>query len=257
MLAAQRKQTILEMLEKEGSVRTISLSERLEVTDETIRRDLDLLAAENLVERTHGGAIRVMRDVSELPYDARRVRNLAEKKAVAREAAKLLEPGDTIYMDASSTSLQMAGLLGDKPLRVITNAHLILNLLSQHDRIKLISTGGNLNRRNYGFEGPAALRALERYRIDKVFCSGNGIDAKFGLTEINEWQSHLKEVAMGRSSHNCFLADSSKLGVHSTFCFGSCADLHHLITTEKADSKLVKPIGQAGPKVAVVSTKKL
>ena len=121
-------------------------------------------------------AIRVMRDVSELPYDARRVRNLAEKKAVVREAAKLLEPGETIYLDASSTALQMASLLGDKPLRVITNAHLILNLLSQHDRIKLISTGGNLNRRNYGFEGPAALRAaiLSRWSLP---VKANGIRA--------------------------------------------------------------------------------
>jgi DeoR/GlpR family transcriptional regulator of sugar metabolism len=249
MLAEKRKQLILETLEKEGSVRTIDLAQRMNVADETIRRDLELLAGEKLIKRAHGGAVRIASEKIESSYDERRVRNIDEKMAVAREALKYIETGDCIYLDASSTVLQLVPLLGAKSVTVVTNSLMVANAMSKLDRVELIITGGTLHRQSYGFIGPAALRSLERYSIDKMFCSGNGIHSEYGLTEINEWQSCLKEVAVQRSAFKCFLGDSSKPGAFSSYCFAPCESFDVLITTETADKEAFGAIGKRGPRI--------
>lgn len=252
MLAEKRKEVILQALENEGSVRTIELAQRLQVADETIRRDLELLASEKLIKRTHGGAVRIAADKTESSYDERRVRNIEEKRAVAREALRYIDSGDCIYLDASSTILQLAPLLGEKSVTVVTNSLLVATALSKLERVELILTGGTLHRQSYGFIGPAAIRALERYTIDKMFCSGNGVHPEYGLTEINEWQSCLKETAIQRSAFKCFLGDSSKPGTFSSYCFAPCESFDVVVTTETANREMLDAIHQRGPEIVAI-----
>ncbi|MGE9297381.1 MAG: DeoR/GlpR family DNA-binding transcription regulator [Puniceicoccales bacterium] len=249
MLAAERQTHIIQTLNEHGSVRTTELAERLNVTDETIRRDLEQLHAEGILRRTHGGAVPVPVEREELPHDARQVRNHEEKEAIARTAVSLIRPNDVVYFDASSTCYELARLLVDMPLKVLTNSHLIVAQLRRHEAIELICIGGDYDRKSHSFVGPAAQRAAQRYRIDKMFCSGNGIDANLGVSEINEWQATIKELVIGHAQQVIYLADHTKIGSVSAYSFASCESVSKLVTNATADAEKLADIGQRGVEV--------
>lgn len=246
MLAAERHIHIIQALNEHGSVRTTELADTLNVTDETIRRDLEQLHNEGSLRRTHGGAVRMSEEREELPHDAREVRNHEEKIAIARTALEMIGPQDVIYLDASSTSYELARLLGDTPLKVVTNSHLIVSQLRRHEQIELICIGGDYDRKSHSFVGPAAQRAAQRYRIDKMFCSGNGIDANLGISEVNEWQATIKELFIGYSQQVIYLADSTKIGRVSTYNFAACEAVTTLITNPDAYPAKLDDIRQRG-----------
>src|SRR5690606_29055145 len=189
MLALERHRQILELLDRHGSVRTVDLADRLQVTNETIRRDLERLEAEGMLKRAHGGAIRTSAiDIRERSFDERNVENLEAKQAIAQAAVNLVEAGDSIFVDASSTALQLVLALGDLPLRLITHSLYVAEVLRHKANIELIMVGGRLDRTSRAFLGPETILALQRYRVDKAFCSGNGIEPGLGASEINEDQ---------------------------------------------------------------------
>lgn len=245
MLAAQRQRFILDLLEKQGSVRTMDLAQRLEVTDETVRRDLDFMEGKALLRRTHGGAVRggwVSRDRS---FAERQVENIQSKQAIARAALPLIAEGDTVFIDASSTALQIVPLLGSFPIRVLTHSLLVAQLLAEREKVDLVLCGGAFDRVSGSFLGTEVAHALERRRVDKVFCSGNGIEPRLGASEVNQQQAFIKELMIARCTRLIYLADSSKLGCPSTFYFAqtvqidtfiSEAPLEHPVMLELRDS---------------------
>ena len=123
MLARQRQRVILNMLETQPSLRTIELAKHFNVTDETIRRDLESLDAENKLIRTHGGALRIEKRGVDLPMQKRLQENRLQKQEIAQKAIKHIKEGETIFLDASSTVLALAEALPDIEITVITNAH--------------------------------------------------------------------------------------------------------------------------------------
>lgn len=143
MLARQRQRLILNMLENSPSLRTIELAKYFEVTDETIRRDLETLDAENKLIRTHGGALRIEKRSSELPLQKRLGENRAAKQEIAKKAAALVGESDTIFLDASSTVLTFAESLPDIGITVITNAHDCVVPLMAKDNVDVITTAAS------------------------------------------------------------------------------------------------------------------
>ncbi len=246
MLAANRHQLILDLLESSGSVRTIDLAQQLKVTDETIRRDLEKLEKDNLVQRTHGGAMKVQGIIKDRSFEERRVQNIEAKKRIALEAVKLLEPGDRIFVDASSTALQMVRLIPNMELVVMTNSSLVAQELTKHSDIEIIHSGGVLDRQSQSYIGPAAIATISRFRIDKVFFSGNGIDELHGISEVNEAQAYTKEMIIPRSASAIFLADPSKFGVNSTYFFAQCADIDTMVTCKEIDHPLLEQLENMG-----------
>ena len=249
MLAAERHEKILDVLSDRGTIRTIELAEQLAVTDETIRRDLETLEKEKQLQRTHGGAVKLRAERIELPYDARKVQHIEAKQKLAQVAISLIEPHDCIYLDASSTVLQLAFQLTELPLTVITNSHLVVSTLCSKSDLKLIITGGDYDTPSQSFLGPTTLSAIQRYHIDKMFCSGNGIDAVHGISEINEWQALIKETVIKRAERLYYLADYSKLGKVSSFIFGQPKDVDVLITNPTEDQTEIDALKATGASI--------
>lgn len=249
MLAATRHQLILKAVEATGSVRTVDLAQQLDVTDETIRRDLEILERKNLVQRTHGGAIKIEFHIKDRSYEERSIQRIAEKKRIGREAARLVRAGDRVFLDASSTALQMVPHLPDEEIVVMTHSSLVAAALQARPKVELILTGGVFDRQTQSYVGPAAIATLRRFRIDKLFFSGNGIDEIRGISEINEAQAYIKEMLLPRVGSACFLADPSKLGVTSTYFFARMEELDEMITCKEADHPILPLLTRAGVEI--------
>lgn len=230
MLAAERQRRILELARKNGTVRTTELAGDFEVTEETIRRDLDFLARVGHLRRTHGGAMDSTVALGELSQSEREGRQLEEKVAIGREAASLVKEGETLLLDASSTALEFASQLPDgMPLRVVTYSLAVVERLAAREDIELIELGGSYERRGRRFSGMLTEAAVRMLRIDRFFFSGGGFDPKLGIGEPNPDQAALKRMMLEHANWSCALMDSTKLGAPTDHFFAKPDELGAMV----------------------------
>lgn len=241
-----RQELIIRRLEAEGSVKTADLVKAFKVTNETIRKDLEALSAAKRLIRVHGGATRLSDARFDLPLPARQTVNREAKIAVARAAAQLVEPNDTIFLDASSTVLTMADYLPEIPLTILTNAHHVIVALGGRSDCDLICTGGNYEARSRSYVGAMAEDALRRFVIKKLFLGADGLDHRFGASEVNPGQAVLKERLIHRAEAVCVVCDSSKLGRKSPFIFCQPGQIDTLVTDDNADPALLRELASDG-----------
>ena len=249
MLAANRHNRIMKHLSENGVVRTKDIAAELEVSDETIRKDLELLEQKGLLLRSHGGAVPAKVVGNELSMTERQLINRETKNAIAKAAAKRIQPNETIFIDASSTALTMIPHLPDFPLTVITNSHDVMGALGGVNTVDLICTGGLFEPRSRSLIGLAAERTLKHYNIHRMFFSGSGLDLIRGVSERNSRQATFKERVIEMAEDACMLADESKIGVKSSFFYADCKDLNTLITTKKADPEILGALTGIGVEV--------
>lgn len=235
MLAAERHRLILKTLSEKGSARTKEIASQLSVTDETIRKDFELLERQGFVVRTHGGVIPPKRAIRELTLTERQLMNREAKNEIAKAAAQRIQPNETIFIDASSTALSIIQYLPDFPITVVTNAHDVVSAVGGMENVDLICMGGLYEAKSRSFIGAEAEKALLRFNIHRMFFSGNGLDLKRGVSEGNSCQASFKERVIDCAEDVCFLADSSKIGQCSAFFFAECSDLTTVITSKTAD----------------------
>ncbi|MHA7584156.1 DeoR/GlpR family DNA-binding transcription regulator [Paenibacillus vandeheii] len=241
MLAAERYDRIVEMVNVKGSIRVSELSEHCRVTEETIRRDLDRLEQAGRLRRSHGGAVSVKEEQPEIPYRVRETTHAEEKKRIAQSALSMIRPGDRILLDASTTAGYMAANMPDMPLTVLTNSIQVATELSSRDKIEVISTGGQLAQRSLSFVGPLAERSLETYHVDKLFLSCKGVHLEGGgISESNELQARLKQKMVGISDQVILLADTSKFGVRAFARVTGLDAVHEVITDQSFDDDLIE-----------------
>jgi len=244
MIPRQRHEHILDLLGRLGAVRTIDLAGRFSVTDETIRRDLEVLDSQGHLVRTHGGAIAVNHPGRSLGIGEREVRNIDLKKRIARAAGEYLQPRDVIYLDGSSTALEFARIIPPLDLTVLTNAHRVIETLSGREGVEVIGTGGRFDSLNHCYGGAMACQAVGRYRLSTAFFSGNGIDPHRGISESDEDQADLKAFVLRFAERAVFLADSTKIGVRSTYFFADLNRIDVWITDSGAEAKKLKEFEQ-------------
>ena len=212
MLAIERKNEILSILQKEQRVLVSELSQRYNVTEETIRRDLEKLEREGFVKKTYGGAVLNKNISVDLPLKIREKTNRKEKLAIAQKVAELVEEGECIMLDSSSTSLMIAQSLKKKEkLTVITNSVEVLIELSGCEGIQVISTGGTLRDSSLSLVGKAASDILSRYNVDKAILSCKGLDMHKGVTDSHEMEAEVKMSMRACAKTTILAADSSKL----------------------------------------------
>lgn len=229
MLVAERHRKILETVNERLSVRVSELSKIFSVTEETIRRDLEKLEKENLLRRSHGGAVSIIGEQSEISYLEREVTNAQKKKAIAKEAIKFINQGDLIALDASTTAWYMARELPDMPLTVITNSIKVTLELSQKERIKVISTGGMLLAKSLSYVGHLAERSLEWYHVNKAFVSCKGVHVEEGLSDSNESQALLKKKMMNIADQTILMVDSTKFGIRTFMHICDLKEIDHTL----------------------------
>lgn len=249
MLAIDRQRRILELLNGTGSLRTTETAADLGVTDETVRKDFEILETRGQLIRTHGGASRPERIREELPFTERQAIRREEKQAIARLAASRIQPNETIFLDASSTVLTLTEFLPDLPLTILTNALNVFTALSDRPNLDLICTGGLFDPKSRSFIGLTAEKSLQRYNIHRMFFSGNGLHLERGVSESNSRQAAFKERVIANAEDVVFLADHSKLGQKAAFFFAQIADLSCLVTDKMADPEFIEQLQGRGVEV--------
>jgi len=236
MLAAERQRQILERVRRDGTVRTTDLARDFTVTEETIRRDLDLLGRRGHLRRTHGGAMDATAPLGELSQQERESRQLEEKVAIAREAIRMISPGETILLDASTTALEFAGQLPEGlPLRVVTYSLAVVERLAAREAdVEMIQLGGIYEPRGRRFSGMITENALRMLRIDRFFFSGGGLHPSLGVSEPNPDQARLKRLMLEHSNWRCALLDHSKFGVKTDYFFAAPQELEAVVTDRES-----------------------
>ncbi|MGG1552177.1 DeoR/GlpR family DNA-binding transcription regulator [Paenibacillus ferrarius] len=253
MLVAERYEKIVQVVNERGSIRVSELSELCQVTEETIRRDLDRLEQDGRLRRSHGGAVSIKENqTSEIPFLERETMFSEEKKRIAREAIQLIQPHDRIILDASTTAWYMASLLPDIPLTVLTNSIKVAMELAGKEKVKVISTGGQLAKRSLSYVGPLAERSLDHYHVDKLFLSCKGVHATRGISESDELQAGVKQKMIELADQVILIADASKIGVRAFTQVGVLSDVDVLITDDRVTDDLREQIEEIGISVKIV-----
>lgn len=255
MLVAERYEKIVQLVNDRGSIRVSELSELCQVTEETIRRDLDRLEMAGRLRRSHGGAVSIKDQQPlhpEIPYAEREIIRAEEKRRIAAEAVKLIKPKDRILLDASSTAWYMASSMPDIPLTVLTNSIKVATELAGKEKIEVISTGGILAQRSLSFVGPLAERSLDAYHVDKAFLSCKGVHLERGISESNELQARVKQKMVGMADEVIVLADSSKFGVQAFTHVADLADVDSIVTDRSIDPETLRQLADRSISVTTV-----
>ncbi|RFB12586.1 DeoR/GlpR transcriptional regulator [Bacillus sp. HNG] len=209
MLTPERHQLILSLLKEHGVVKLQELIERTNSSESTIRRDLVQLEQENQLKRVHGGAALLHGNRTEPSYKEKTAKNIKEKIAIAKFASQLIQEGDSIFLDAGTTTQELIPFLDQEGLTVVTNGvNLIEPLLEKGIATYLI--GGIIKPQTKAMIGSRALSSLNLYRFDKCFLGVNGIDLKYGFTTPDPEEALIKQTAMGLAKKSFILADHTK-----------------------------------------------
>jgi len=227
LAGVERKNMILTMLDETGKVKVTLLSERFQVSTETIRRDLDDLERDNKLKKVYGGAIKITKQTEPDPQE-RDIIYSEEKKRIGRHAARLIEDNDVIFIDEGSTPLQVIHYLLDKRnLTVMTSSIPALLLLIDYQKQELydgrvLFVGGEVNGKQLRVTGPIAEKMMEDFYVNKAFISTDGITLDYGITTYDPDKALFSKKLLQSSEQAVVVADHSKISIRR---FAKIADL--------------------------------
>lgn len=252
MLAAERRRRILDSIRVHGAASVAMLAEALETSEMTVRRDLREMAKDGLLVRTHGGAVRPEGSAHEPSYSEKAGEAAREKAAIARLAAELVRPGDSILLSPGTTTLALARRLVDMPeLAVVTNSLLVANVFLASPGVEVIMTGGMLRRSIHALVGPATEESLRTLKASRAFISGNGLTVERGLSTPSQLVASADRALAAAAKAVIVLADHTKLG-HDTMCQTVPLEgIDVLITDSLAPPELLAELRDAGVDVRI------
>lgn len=231
MLAIERRNAILSKLYLDGKVIVSELSTEFDVTEETIRRDLEKLDKEGLAQKTYGGAVLVQNFSTDLPHSVRKKANVQAKQKIAEKVSTLFNDGDCIMVDSSSTALLVLNYIKNlKNITLITNSVEALIELSDKDDWNVFSTGGKLKRGSLSLVGPQAEKTIRAFHVDYAVCSSKGLDMNRGITDSNEKDSEMKQAIFESAETKILLVDSSKFDKISLIKVGDVTNVDIIAT---------------------------
>ena len=253
MLALERQKRILELLNIEGAVMVSKLSSELGVTEETVRRDLEKLEAKEMLRRTHGGALPIDEGSYEFSLEKRKALNVESKQALARKAVQYIATGDTIFLDASTTTFYMAKELKTmKNVTVITNSIRVINELSGVEGVKEIAVGGIVSN-NQSLVGAMTENYItENYFADKMFFSSRGIGENSVILEGNEQECFIKQSMIKNSKIHYYLCDKSKIGRVGYMRLSSFENIQYLVTDAEVEGVLKETLDELNVEIIKV-----
>jgi len=247
-----RRQQILNLLEETGTLNVGELADRFGVSLVTIRKDLDELGAEGLLDRTFGGAVFSHRSRFNRSFLQRALEHRKEKLAIAAAALEYVEDGDTIILDAGTTTLALAQVLREhvKSVFVITcSVPVALELSSAGYDILLL--GGMVRNKSLALLGRETLRIIERYRADKAFLGSTGFTAEMGHSTPNPDDAQIKEALIRIADKTYVLVDSSKYGHNCLTSFAQLRDVHLTITDSGLPRNKAKTLEAIGARLRI------
>ncbi len=240
MLAIERRREIISRLTADGKVIVSELAKDFDVTEETIRRDLEKLDREGIASKTYGGAISKNNSSLDLPYNVREGVNVAEKQDISDKVLALIHDGERIMLDSSSTALYIVKKMKSKKnLTVITNSVTILLELADKSDWTVLSTGGMLKKGGLSLMGSSAEKMIKSYHVDTAICSCKGLDVDLGVTDSNENDSLIKQAMLACAERKILALDSEKFDKKSFVNVCEATDLDIIVTDTKPSEKWI------------------
>ncbi|MFC5650443.1 DeoR/GlpR family DNA-binding transcription regulator [Paenibacillus solisilvae] len=243
-----RQQQMLDRIASDGEVRIADLRESFPVTEMTIRRDLEKLEEAGSIKRTFGGAIFVGQDVA---LKERSVILMEEKMRIGRKAAAFIQPGDSVFIDGGTTTLQVARFLSPgMKITVVTNA---LNVAAElaAKQIPTMMTGGMLLEATHSLVGPVAAQTLAGMAFDHVFLGATGVNIEHGFSNSNIYEAEIKQIAIRQSAETTIVLDHTKFGAKVLVSFASLSGVQRMVTDRLPEQILYQACMDTGVAVEI------
>lgn len=241
MLAQERYEYIIETLNRDCVVKVSKLIKELNVSIETIRRDLEHLEKEGILDRVYGGAVPRKIAVDKLSFDKREEEFKKEKAEIASIAMRYISEGQSIALNDSTTNVEIARRLKSKfnNLTVITNSLIIATELANSDGINLILAGGVFHNKEFAFYGTFAKDILNNFIVDRAFIGVGGISINRGVTDHDMDTVEIQRTLINISKEAIILADSSKIDSVSLTKISNIDDVSFIITDGKVEESII------------------
>jgi DeoR/GlpR family transcriptional regulator of sugar metabolism len=247
----ERQKEIIRLLQSNVSVETNKLSEMFGVSPVTIRRDFDVLEQKGLITTIYGGAIinRTMAD--QFFTEDIKQKRLDERRQMAKIAAGMIRPGQTVLLDAGSTIKNIAiELLSKTDITVLTNSILVINVLAQTGNdVRVFSLPGQFRKSSMCFFGVTTAKFLDQVHVDYAFIGGNGFSYERGLTTTDLEEAHTKMKMAEIADNTVAFVDHWKIGQNSSFTAVALRDVDTLITGSGGDSEQLSKLAKTDIKI--------
>lgn len=251
-----RKELILNELESNREVDIVSLSQRLNVSEMTIRRDFKKLESEGIIKRTYKGAISVKQTLVDDSIQARITENQELKDIICKYAVDLIKDDDIIMIDASTTALGLCKYIKDKKITVVTNSINVASFLTDSQSVNVVVIGGVLRKNSVSMVGETTVESLKKLNIGKAFISGKALSYESGLTDVNLFEIETKKAAISKSKEVIVLVDDHKLNKISFQRICDKDSIHRIITDglrpfSEEEEEMIKSFREYGVDVIV------
>lgn len=255
MLARQRQELIARAVEEHGGIRVSELVAELNVSDMTIRRDIETLARRGAVRKVHGGATRADRSTDEPGFTAKSELNQAAKSEIAHTTARLISPGSSVAVSAGTTSYAVARELARiKHLTVVTNSPRVAELLHDpDDQDRVVVLTGGVRTPSDALAGPVADQMLTTVHVDTLILGVHGIDVDAGLTTPNLLEAQTNRALIKAAQHVIVVADHSKWGIIGLSTIATLDKIDTLVTDAELDERAQRQISKQGVQLIVAA----
>jgi DeoR/GlpR family transcriptional regulator of sugar metabolism len=244
MLKEERQHAIIERLGLAGKVVVTDLMGRFNVSEDTVRRDLNDLAALGLLQRVHGGALR--RSPAP-PYEQRVLEASTTRRALAEAAARLIHDGQVVLMDSGSSVLAVARSLPTSlHATIVTNSVPVATALIHHPDIEVQVLGGRLNKDAQAMVGIPVIEALRHFRADLCVLGVCSLHPDIGISMLDMEEAHVKRAMIEQAAEVVAVADVAKLGTAAPYVVGPLSDLTYLVTDAAIAPDVLTPYQEHG-----------
>lgn len=245
MLTTERKALLLDTLGKEGRIVAKEFSQKLGLSEDTIRRDLRELASEGLLQRVHGGALPASKALGDLP--TRRNVSTDDKAEIAKFAAGMVKEGQIVFLDGGTTTVRLARALPkDLRVTVVTHSPDVATALLDHPEVDVELIGGRIYKHSNVSVGALAIEAISHVRPDLYFMGVTAIHAEHGLTTGDREEAAVKRAICRQAAETIVLASREKLGAVSAYSVVGFDDVDGLVVGKKCPDDLLTPLRDLG-----------
>lgn len=243
MFAEERIEEIINILNADGKILVKDLSNRFNVTEDCIRKDLKVLEKKGYIKRTYGGAVLKRRSANNYDIVNRKTVNIESKKQIAKKAFDIIENRETIFLDISTTNILLAELLAasDRKITVITNMIDIVKAFSNNNTIEVICVGGIFNNDLDGFIGSTAIENIIKYKVDKAFVGSCGVNLyEKSVTTFDVEDGNTKKAIINSSKKTYLVMDNGKFYFDGVYKFADIYDIDAIITEGSPEKNIFK-----------------
>ena len=234
-----RHDHILSELSKRGEISALAISNLLNVSLATIRRDLSELDTQGSLQRIHGGAISLNNGLEEIAFNRKINRNLVEKKSISILTASIIEDGKIIGCTGGTTVTHVLSMLKNRKITIVTNAVNIAYMLAPYENTEVILSGGIIRPKSYEIIGSDTIKTISKFIFDIALIGVDGISREYGLTTYNMEEAHIAALLIERSKEVWVVADYSKFGVTTPAIIAPLSNVNVIITDDKLDKKWI------------------